>query len=64
MRTPKSGWQPISDATTEQRLENLDKFQYIANIIGDDYLHSELNDMVNEMKEWEQENEQHRYEED
>ena len=64
MRTQKSGWQPISDATTEQRLENLDKFQYIANIIGDDYLHSELNDMVNEMKEWEQENEQHRYEED
>ena len=64
LRAKKGGWLPILDVSREQRLESLDKFQYIASIVGDDYLHGELIDMVNEMKEWEQRENKRRYEED
>ena len=64
MRTKKVGWLPIYDVPKEQRLESLDKFQYIAGIVGDDYIQGELTDMVNEMKEWELERNQNDDEED
>ena len=64
MRTKKVGWLPIYDVPKEQRLESLDKFQYIASIVGDDYIRGELTDMVNEMKEWKLEEIHNDYEED
>lgn len=63
-RSKKEGWQPILDVPTEKRQENLDKLHYIASIVGDDYLHDELTDMVDEMEEWDKDDKQQRHEED
>lgn len=64
MKAKKKGSQPIFDVSREQKLESLDKFQYIAGIVGDDYIQGELTDMVNEMKEWGKSENQNGYEED
>ena len=60
----RGSWQPIYEVPKEQKQEDLAKIQYIASIVGDRYLHNELNDMVDEMLEWENGESQHRYEKD
>lgn len=63
LKEKKRGWRPLDNRTSEQKDEAMTKMQYIASIIGDSYLHDELADMVDEMKEWEKEAKRSGYEE-
>ncbi len=58
-REKKVGWLPIDNKSSEDRTENMAKMKYVASIVGDNYLHDELADMVDEMMEWENENKGH-----
>lgn len=65
VRAKKEGWRPIDTRTVEEREEEMEKYRYITSIVGDEYLHHELTDMVDEMVEWEKGQEQQGdYEED
>lgn len=63
LKEKKSGWRPLDNRTEEQKNEAMAKMQYVASIVGDRYLHDELNDMVDEMLEWEKEAKRAGYEE-
>lgn len=55
LKEKKSSWRPLVNRTLEQQDEAMAKMQYVANIVGDSYLHDELTDMVEEIFEWEKE---------
>lgn len=57
-------WQPVDRRPDEVKKSALTKMEYIASIVGDAYLHDELNDMVSEIREWQSGDNRHRYEED
>lgn len=57
-RENKGQWQMIDVRPDYMKIDNMAKMQYIASIVGDSYLHEELTDMVDEMLEWEKENNQ------
>jgi hypothetical protein len=46
-------WLPINDCPNWDINYVMDTVQYVADIVGDEYLHDELNDMIDEIKEWE-----------
>lgn len=51
-REIRSGWRPIDTQPFSEKEKMMAKMQYIASIVGDQYLHDELSDMVDEMREW------------
>lgn len=52
-RERKGEWQLIDNRPEWVRNHDSDKVQYVASIVGDEYVHDELNDMLGEIKEWE-----------
>lgn len=64
IKDKRDGWQPLDSRSGETKNRELAKMRYIASIVGDDYLHDELTDMVNEVTEWKKGDNRERYEED
>ena len=64
IRERNGDWQLIDNRPQEVKEFDSDRVKYVASIVGDEYLHDELNDMVDEIKEWEQEDNKGKNEED
>lgn len=63
-RENKAQWRMIDERPDYMKVDDMAKMQYIASIVGDSYLHEELTDMVDEMLEWEKEDNYQSHEKD